>query len=251
MKELNVAIKSAKESGKILMIYFDKTIKINRKSDNSPVTIADRKSERKIASIINKYFPEHNILAEEFRYKQTNSHYKWIIDPLDGTKNFIRGVPFFGNCIALEKNGKIVAGVVNMPAINLFAYASSGNGSFINGKKVKVSNVNQLSDAFLSFGSVNSFLDIHKNQFNTLIKSCYGHRGFGDTLMCLLLAQGHLDIVLDYFLNSWDIAALKIIIEEAGGRVTDFKGNNNIYSGNCIATNGKLHEKVLKIFNKK
>lgn len=250
MKELEVAIRAAKESGKILQKYFNKGIKINKKPDKSPVTIADKESEKAIILIIKKYFPEHNFLCEEFKYKKTNFPYRWIIDPLDGTRNFVRGMPFFGNCIALEKDGKVIVGVINMPALNLFAYASLGNGAFVNGKRIKVSKINKIEDAFLCFGSIENYLRLYKNQFYNLIKSCHGHRGFGDTLMFLLLAQGNVDIVLD-MVYPWDIAAAKIVIEEAGGKMTDFKGKNTIYSTNCIATNGKLHNEVLKIFYKK
>ncbi len=251
MNELNVAIKAAKESGKVLMSYHNRNIKINKKADDSPVTIADKESEKRIVSTIKKNFPNHNILAEEDYYKKTDSEYKWIIDPLDGTRNFIRGMPFFGNCIALEKDGKVIVGVINMPALNLFAYASLGNGAFVNGNKVNVSNVSKLKDAFLSFGSPWNFINFHKNQLTNLINSCYSHRGYGDTLHYILLAQGCVDIAVECDVEPWDIAASKIIVEEACGKVTDFNGNNTIYSGKCIATNGKLHDKVVKIFNKK
>lgn len=249
MKELDVAIKAGKESGEILMKYFKKNVKVMEKTDRSPVTIADKQSEKKIILAIKKYFPDHNFLCEEFKYKKTNSEYKWIIDPLDGTRNFVRDVPFFGNCIALEKDEKVVVGVINMPALNLFAYASFGNGAFINGKRVKVSKINKIEDAFLCFGSVEEYLRLYKNQFYNLIKSCHGHRGFGDTLMFLLLAQGCADIVIDT-VYPWDIAAAKIIVEEAGGKLTDFNGNDTIYSGQSVATNRLLHKDVLKIFKK-
>ena len=249
MKEIDVAIKAGKGSGKILMKYFKKNVKVGKKTDRSPVTIADKQSEKKIILTIKKYFPNHNFLCEEFKYKKTNSEYKWIIDPLDGTRNFVRNTPFFGNCIALEKDGKVIVGVINMPALNLFAYSSLGNGAFVNGKRIKVSNVNKIEDAFLCFGSIENYLRLYKNQFYNLIKSCHGHRDFGDTLMFLLLAQGYADIILD-MVHPWDIAAAKIIIEEAGGKMTDFKGKDTIYSGHTIATNGKLHKKVLNIFKK-
>ena len=249
MKDLDVAIEAAKESGKILMKYFNKNVKSEKKADNSPVTIADKESERKIVSIIKKYFPGHNFLCEEFEYEKTNSPYKWIIDPLDGTRNFVRGNSIFGSFIALEKDGKIIAGAVNIPAMNIFAYASLGNGAFINGKKAKVSGVSELKGAYLSFGDIKNFLKDYNNRFTKLVDSCDFNRGYGDALHYLLLAQGSLDIAME-FVKPWDIAALKIIIEEAGGKVTNLQGNDTIYSGHCVATNGKLHNKGLEILRK-
>lgn len=249
MKELKVAIKAAKESGKILQKYFNKNIKVNKKADDSPVTIADKESEKRIVSTIKKKFPNHNILAEENDYKKTDSGYKWIIDPLDGTRNFVRGISFFGNCIALEERGKIIVGVINMPAMNLFAYASSGNGAFINGRKVNVSRIKNIKDSFVSFGNIDTLRKDYDKQLSYLLRTCYSHRGFGDTLNYVLLAQGAIDIVLD-FVYPWDVAAAKIIVEEAGGKLTDFNGANTIYGRNCIATNDRLHNEIVKIFNK-
>lgn len=245
MRELDVAIKAAKESGKILMKGWNKDNKIFTKKDKSPYTNVDRESESEIFQIIKTQFPEHDFLGEEWLYPKTGSRYKWIIDPLDGTRNFIRKMPFFGNSVALEKDGKIIVGVIDMPALNLFAYASKDSGAYINGKKIKVSETKKINHAFLSFGSIEKY----GKPFHNLINSCDSHRGYGDTLMFLLLAQGKVDIVLDC-VQPWDIAAAKIIIEEAGGKMTDFNGNETIYSDTTLATNGKLHNKVLEILRK-
>ncbi len=248
-KERKTAIKAAKESGKILMKYYNGKFEIEKKPDNSPVTVADKESEKKIVSTIKKEFQNHNFLGEEFKYDETDSDCRWIIDPLDGTRNFVRKMPFFGNIIALEKNRKIILGVINMPAMRLFAYAEKGKGAFVNGKKVTVSRINDLNNSFVSFGDIGGLRKYHDTSFFNLIRSCYSHRGFGDTIHFLLLALGYVDIVLDSG-HAWDLSAPKIIIEEAGGKVTDFKGNSTIYGRNCIATNGILHDEVLKLFNK-
>ncbi|HLC64589.1 MAG TPA: inositol monophosphatase family protein [Candidatus Nanoarchaeia archaeon] len=249
--ELKIAIKAAKESGKILNSFLHKDVRVKKKSDNSPVTIADKESEKKIVSIIKNHFPDHNILAEEFAYNKTDSRYKWIIDPLDGTRNFMRRIPFFGNSIALEKAGKVVVGVINMPAMNLLAYAEAGRGSFLNGKKIRVSDVDEIRNSFLSFGNVDRFYQHgYSKQFSKLVNTCYSHRGFGDVLNYVFLAQGLVDIVVE-FAKPWDIAAAKVIVEEAGGNLTDFNGNDSIYSGNSLATNGKLHGKGLAIMRAK
>ncbi len=250
MKELKVAIEAAKESGKILGSYFRTNLKVHTKADQSPVTKADKESEKKIVSIIREHFQDHNILGEEFSYKKTNSEFKWIIDPLDMTKNFIRGVPFFSNFIALERKGKIIAGVISMPAMNILAYASYGKGSFVNNKKVKVSKIKDISEAFMVFGDIDARgLAPYEKQFFDLINKCKFSRGYGDALGYILLAQGYVDVAFDRP-KPWDIAPGKIIVEEAGGKVTDFAGNDTIYSGNSIATNGMLHDIILEVLKK-
>ena len=246
MKELKVAIKAAKESGKILMRHFNSNVKVDVKPDGTLVTIADRESEKKIVSIIKKSFPDHNFLCEEFKYKQTDSEYKWIIDPLDGTSSFVRGIPFFGNFIGLEKKGEIIAGCINMPAMKLFGYAARAKGAFVNGMRIKVSNVGSMENSFVAFGKIK-----YKYPYRPLLEileRCGSQKGYGDILGHVLLAKGSVDVVIDSTSKPWDIAAVKIIVEEAGGKLTDFDGNDTIYSGNSIATNGLLHDEVLKIF---
>ncbi|MDI6721254.1 MAG: inositol monophosphatase family protein [Candidatus Aenigmarchaeota archaeon] len=232
MKELDVAIKAARESGKILNRYFRKSLKVDRKRDATPVTIADRESEKKIVSIIRKSFPDHNFLGSEFT---------WIIDPLDMTKNFVRGIPLFSNFITMEKDSKIIAVAY---AMNIMAYAAVGKGTFVNGKKAKVSNIKDMSDAFVVFGDVHEEgTRPYTSQFFEVINKCYYNRSYGDGLGYILLAQGDVDIFLDRG-KPWDVAAGKIIIEETGGRDT-------IYSSSIIATNRRLHEAVLNIFGKR
>ncbi len=252
MKELNVAIKAAKEAGKIINRYFDSNLKVEIKADNSPVTVADKEAEKKIVSVIKKHFPDHNFLGEEFTYQQTDSEYKWIIDPIDGTKNFIRKVPFFGTFIALEKNNKIITGVVHLPKMNILAYATKGKGCFINGKKAKVSRISRLEDAFFVYGDIDEYYS--KNYDKELMKmvaKCARHRGFGQQWGCIFLAQGSVDVDLNLKAKPWDVAAQKIIIEEAGGKLTDIEGKDTIYSGDYLATNKKLHEEVLSIFRER
>ena len=247
MKEIDVAMKAAGESGKILMRYYKKKFITNMKPDNTPVTNIDRLSEKEIVSIIKKEFPDHNFLGEEFKYTDTCSEFKWIIDPLDGTKQFVRGTPFFGCMIGLERNGKIIAGVVNMPALKIFACASKGKGAFVNGKRAKVSKISNLRESFVTFGEIRKDYPYTKSLLN-LLDCCMTQKGFGDILGYVLLAQGSVDVIVDQPFP-WDIAAVKIIVEESGGKVTDFNGKDTIYSRNTISTNGKLHEDVLKIMN--
>ncbi|MBS3053734.1 MAG: inositol monophosphatase [Candidatus Aenigmarchaeota archaeon] len=252
MKELKVAIQAAKEAGNIINRYFDSNLKVEKKADNSPVTIADKEAEKKIVSIIKKHFPDHNFLGEEFPYQQTDSEYKWIIDPIDGTKNFIRKVPFFATFIALEKDGKVVAGVINMPKFNILAYAAKGKGCFVNQKRAKVSRTQRLEDSFFVFDDVDRYYKKHYDrQFMKIITNCARHRGFGQQMGCILLAQGSVDIMLNLNLKPWDVAAQKIIIEEAGGKLTDIEGKDTIFSQDYLTTNGKLHDTILGFFAKR
>lgn len=251
MKELDVAIKAAKKAGNVMMNYYQKQYSTYTKDDLSPVTDADRECEQTIVSIIKKHFPEHNFLGEEFKYEQTKSPFKWIIDPIDGTKVFIRKMPYFGCSIGLEKEGKIIVGAIYAPMMNMLAYASKGNGAYLNDKKIKVSDVKKIEDSFLIMGDIHkSFNAGYGKQYIELLKKCNGYRGYADLAGIMFVASGSADIMLIESHGPWDIAAAKIIIEEAGGKVTDFEGKNTIYSGKSILTNGKLHDEVIKIFRK-
>ncbi len=232
----------------MLKKYFRKGVKVTNKPDKSPVTIADKECERKIVSTIKKHFPDHNILGEEFSYKETDSEFKWIIDPLDMTSNFVRGIPFYSNFVALERNGKVIAGVINMPELDLFAYAGAGKGAFVNNKRVHVSRTKKLYDAYILHGSTNrKATRPYSKRISNLIDQCHFNRGYGDGLGYILLAKGNVDILLDRG-KPWDLAPGKIIIEEAGGKVTDFNGKEGIYGKPCVvATNGLLHKSALKI----
>ena len=250
-KELDVAIKAAKESGKILKKYFGKDFGIYKKSDSTPVTDVDRLAEKKIVSIIKIHFPNHNFLGEEFKYEKTNSEFKWIIDPIDGTKHFIRKLPFYGTSIGLEKNGKIILGVIYMPSLGLLGHAALNSGAFVNGKRVKVSEINKIEDSYVTFGDINNVVEMeYIDNLLELTKLAESNRGFADVYGYLMVAQGNVDIFTDTA-SPWDIAAAKIIIEEAGGKMTDLNGKDTIYSGNALATNGKLHDEVLKILKRK
>ncbi len=248
MDYLQVAIKASLESGKILRKHFKRGVKPLNKSDGSPVTIADKESEKKIVSIIRAHFPDHNILGEEFTYEKTDSEFKWIIDPLDMTKNFFRGVPFYSNLIALEKKGKVISGVINLPEINMLAYATIGKGAFVNGKRAHVSKTKALDQSFIVFGDIDKHATAPytRGTFD-LIDMCRFNRGYGDALGYVLLAKGNVDIMLDRG-KPWDVAPGKIIVEEAGGKFTDYSGNDTIYGkGPSIATNGILHNRALKL----
>ncbi|MDO8428826.1 MAG: inositol monophosphatase [Candidatus Diapherotrites archaeon] len=247
-QEKDAAVRAALAAGKIQMNYFRQNPKTEIKEDGSPVTIADQLSEKKILEILKYEFPLHGFLAEESGETNSSAENVWIIDPLDGTKDFVRGLPWFGPLIALQKKGEIVVGVIHLPYVNETIWAIKGKGVFIGNKKLQVSKVSSLSQATIAQGNLSSFTK--RNYLNFLsdlsLKSFHmrtADNGYGYSY----LAQGFLDGLMEAAVKPWDIAAGKIIIEEAGGKVTDFNGVNSIYSGNIIAGNKNIHAELLSL----
>lgn len=244
------ALKTVQKANLITLKYFSKKIKHRLKENLSPVTTADIKSENFIISRIKEKFPEHSILAEESGNNDSGNDFKWLVDPIDGTKNFMRKYPFWGTLLALEYCGEIVMGIISMPAMNETIYASRGNGCFADKKRVKVSKVKKVSDSYLIHGGLNYiFSQPYRKNFIELVNSTNYDRGFGDCHGHTLIIKGQAEIMVDPHVSPWDVAPVKICIEEAGGRFTDIIGNNTIYSGSALVTNGKVHEEALKILN--
>ncbi len=246
--ELKVAIEAAKIGAKVALEYFNKTLDIMLKPDNSPVTQADKEAEKTIKEVICSSYPSSDFLAEE-TVKTSLGNDFWVIDPIDGTKNFIRGLPFWGVEIAYVKNGEILLGVIYSPCFNELLYAEKGQGAYFNGKRTSVSKTAKLSEAFLVHGTINYF-EQRIPQFLKLLKGIYRDRGFGDLYGYGLVAQGKADIMMDARNGPWDIAPIKVIIEEAGGRVTNFEGKDwQLTDSTAVATNGLLHDEVIRILN--
>lgn len=246
---LKVAIEAVKRAEEVILAHFKPNIEVSLKDDKTPVTIADTEAEKIIISTIRQAFPTHDFLGEESGIRVPKSDYLWIIDPIDGTKNYIRGIPLFTTEIALMEKGKLVLGVSNAPALKDLMYAQKGQGAYSNDKPVHVSS-RDLKDSYMSFGDLTKFQQ--NNELEALLRidqEIQGSRGFGDCWSYHLLAQGKIDIMIEHP-KIWDIAAVSVIVEEAGGKVTDFKGqpvNLNITSS--LATNGKLHEAILAYLN--
>lgn len=248
-KFLKVAIEAAKKSEKMIMRHWRGRITYSLKEDMSPVTVADKEAEEAIIKIIKKNFPDHGILGEETG-KKAGGEYTWYIDPIDGTKNYMRNIPIFGTQIALIKNGEVIAGVSNAPALKEMMYAEKGHGTFLNGKKVRVSKTDKIEKSYLIYGELVHF---EKNKLLgnliSLSKNAMCCRGIGDFWSYHLVAQGKADAMFEAHTKIWDIAALKLIVEEAGGRMTDINGkqiDENVRS--AIATNSRIHDKVISYF---
>lgn len=239
----------ADETGKIIRQYYRTNISIEIKSDESPVTIADKKSEEKMRELIMKEFPTHGIIGEEFGEHNTSAEYKWILDPIDGTKSFVCGVPMFGTLIALTKNDEPILGVINQPILNEYLIGDNLSAE-LNGKKAEVRKCKELSSAIL-LASDHLTFGKYQNQpgFENLIRKVKYYRMWGDCYGYTLLANGFADIMIDPIMNKWDLAALIPVINGAGGKITDYYGNDPMKGNSIVATAGLLHDEVIKIIN--
>lgn len=248
---IKIALDAVEKAENVVMKYYNslRQDEIDIKPDASPVTIADREAQAIIVETIKSQFPGHKFLGEEDSVEESGE-YVWVIDPIDGTKNFIRQIPLFGIELALLHKGEIILGVSDMPLMNELLYAEKGNGAFLKDKPISVSNIDKLEDSYMSFGSHISFRNNKlEERFDDLDSNVRWSRGIGDAYSYHLLAQGRIEIVIEAGTKIWDIAALKIIVEEAGGTVSDFEGNPITQkSTQCIATNGKIHDEVTEIF---
>lgn len=246
-KLLEVAIEAAKKAEKIILKYYKEDIEADIKSDLSPVTKADVESEKEIVAIIKNQFPDHGFLGEESAKSIKKDGYLWIIDPIDGTMNYVRKIPLFATQLALMKDGELILGVSNAPALKELMYAQKGSGAYCNGHRIRISSIKDLKKSYMLFGGVEQFAqcDLLKNLV-FLANNTQGHRGIGDFWSYHFLAQGKADIMIEAKTKIWDIAALKVIVEEAGGKMTDIKGNKvDLNTNSILATNGKLHQEVL------
>ena len=248
-------LNAVEAGGAQLKHFFNGQFKIyNKEGLNNLVTEADHASEKAIIEIIQKEFPDHFILSEESGEIATSSEYKWIIDPIDGTVNFANGLPVCCVSIGLEKNGIIILGAVYNPVMNEFYFAEKNNGALLNDKKITVSNKPNLLNSFLATGFPYTYLDSPNGPiqvFEKLIRKGIPIRRLGSAALDLCwVAAGRFDGFYEHNLNAWDSAAGFLIVEEAGGIVTDFKGQYySPYQPHLIATNGLIHDQLLNIVN--
>lgn len=252
MDYLETAIDLSRAAGDILNFYAGRDKLVEFKGQANLVTVADRKSEELIISGILARYPTHSILAEESGITQPGAAVQWIIDPLDGTTNFAHGYPFYCVSIAVEENGEILCGVVYDPVRDEMYTASRGYGAFCNGEPIRVSDVNVLSRALLITGfpyNFREYLETVVSQFQKfLVASQAVRRGGSAALDLCYVACGRLDGFWELYLQPWDTAAGRIILEEAGGKVTNFKGVPfSVYMKEILASNGRLHEEMMGV----
>jgi histidinol phosphatase-like enzyme (inositol monophosphatase family) len=235
-------------SGKIIGSYYRTPINIETKSDQSPVTVADKKAEEFLRNEIMKEFPDHGILGEEFGEINPDREYKWVIDPIDGTKSFICGTPLFGTLIALLKDGKPILGAINLPVLNELV-TGDNKTTTLNDRPVSVRECSKLSDAVLLTTDLMTFDDTTHKGFKSIMSKVKMIRGWGDCYGYYLVASGFADIMIDPVMSVWDKMALIPVIRGAGGMITDMKGNDPIEGTSIIASAKGIHSEVIKVIN--
>jgi histidinol-phosphatase len=246
-KRLETAIAAARAAGEVALRYFRTGLTVQYKHDRSPVTRADQECEQRIVEALRGAFPDYGIVGEEFG-ETGDSHRRWIIDPIDGTKNFIRGIPYFATLIGLEEDGQVTAGVIYAPAVDDLLYAQKGCGTFDATGRLRVSSVGSLRQGMVVFGGIDAFRQAGRwDGFERLVRASGRQRGFGDYFGHTFVARGQAEAMIEVDLKPWDLAAIKIIVEEAGGRFTDFTGTATIYGGTAVASNGLVHDEVLSL----
>ncbi|HSP14322.1 MAG TPA: inositol monophosphatase family protein [Thermoanaerobaculia bacterium] len=241
--DLSLALSLADAADEITMRYFQsETLSVRTKGDRTPVSEADEAVERMIRERLGRERPGDGIVGEEFGTSGSGKR-RWIVDPIDGTKNYVRGVPVFGTLIALDG----IAGVISAPAMNRRWWALRGEGAFCNGKRIAVSPVASIGEASIGYDSITDF-DANglTSQFLELVRQCSRSRGFGDFWSHVLVAEGALDIAIEPAVSHWDMAAVQVIVEEAGGRFTNLRGEARADAGSGVSTNGLLHDEVLR-----
>lgn len=253
-QRLDLAIQLAREAGGIVMQYYRRSdLAVERKADDSPVTAADRGAEEHLRRRIAEGFPEDGILGEEFPERPGTSGFRWILDPIDGTKSFIHGVPLFGTMVAVEQEGRSVLGVIRIPALDECVYAAEGQGAWYETqggppRPARVSSCARLSETLFLTSEVANFTAIERRDvYDRLEAAARLSRSWGDCFGYLMVATGRAELMVDPVMNVWDAAAVQPIVEEAGGTFTDWQGRRTIYSGQGIATNGLILDEVLAI----
>lgn len=247
--ELVFALSLADESRRIIRGHFGSHMKVEWKGDNTPVTLADRGVEEALRDRMTRETPGYGVIGEEFGTSPGATGREWVIDPIDGTKAFIHGVPLFGTLIALLENGKPVLGIIDLPALGERVWATTGGGCFRNGAACRVSNVSRLDEALVLDGSVTTMERLgHGEAWAGIRQAARLHRGWGDCYGHFLVATGGAEVMADPVVEIWDIAPMAVILPEAGGRFTSITGESSITHRSGVSSNGALHDAVLSAF---
>jgi histidinol-phosphatase len=243
-----LAVETAHKAGQLALRYFDGSFTVEWKPDCSPVTIADRAAEQLLRQTLLDAFPTDGFLGEEFGDTPGTSGFRWIIDPIDGTRSFVRGIPLWATLVGLEYKDEQIAGIVDAPALGHAYRALRGDGAYRNDSRIHVSEVHDLSQALVFYSSLSWFIKAgHQETFLEMVRRTERTRGFGDFYGFVLVAQGSGELMIEHGVHAWDVAALKPLIEEAGGRFSDWQGGASIHRPDVIVSNGKLHDAALAI----
>jgi histidinol-phosphatase len=245
------------ETDEIARASFRRELQISTKPDRTLVTQVDRTIETRIRERVAAAHPGHGVLGEEEGESDTGADVRWIVDPIDGTHNFVRGIPLFGTLLAMERDGELQAGVVSAPALRERWFAWRGGGAWARGsaatgtepaRRIRTSGVTRIEDAQVLYGSGSSIVDSGLAPgFGTLLRRAWRERGFGDFWGYALVAEGAAETMVELGVSAWDLAAPQVVIEEAGGRVTDYGGRRTIHGRSIVASNGLLHDEILAV----
>jgi histidinol-phosphatase len=244
---LATALEAARAAADVVRHYYQSNLAITIKADKSPVTEADVETEKTIRSIIAARFPDHGFYGEETGSSHLDAECVWVVDPIDGTKAFVREYPMFSTQIAMMRGGRLVVGVSSAPAYGELAYGEIGVGAWLNERPIRVSEVGTIEDAALSSGNLKTLATGPRwPAYGRLVGRVSRIRGYGDFLHYHLLASGKIDAVVESDVNVLDVGACAVIVEAAGGRFTDLEGKPfGLRSTSVLATNGRLHDPVL------
>jgi histidinol-phosphatase len=251
-KAMETARRAVEAASAASLAHFRRGVRVEVKPDRTPVTQADRDSEAAILSVVRAAFPDHGFLGEETGEHAGAPSTRWIVDPLDGTKGFTRGRTFWGALVALEHEGRIAAGAMALPALGETYWAARGLGAWMRARDaapvpLRVSRVASWADATLSYGEPHVlFRPPVLERIAALALSAQTARCYGDLAGCALVLQGKAEAWVEAGVRIWDLAPLQILVEEAGGTFTDLEGKATHASGSCVASNGLLHEHVLR-----
>ena len=244
---LDAALDAARAAAEVIRRYYQRNLEVVIKADKSPVTQADVETEQVIRKVIGERFPSHGFYGEETGQSAIDAEYLWLVDPIDGTKAFVREYPFFSTQIALMQRGRLILGVSSAPVYGELAWGEIGQGAYLNDKPIRVSDLDTIEASALSAGNLKSLANSERwGKFGKLVARAHRIRGYGDFLHYHLLAAGKIDAVIESDVSILDIAALSVIVEAAGGKFTDLQGGAlTLDTTTVLASNGKLHSAVL------
>lgn len=243
-----LAVEAARRAGDLARTYYESTFEIELKPDASPVTVADKGAEELIRTLVAQHFPDDGFLGEEFGDQPGGSGFRWVIDPIDGTRSFVRHIPIWATLIGLEYEGEQVGGIAYVPVLGQMYRALRGDGAYMNDRRVRVSDVGKLADSLLCYSSLTWFTKAGREKtFLELANRTHRQRGFGDFYGFVLVAEGAADLMVEHGVHTWDVSGLKAIVEEAGGTFSDWDGTPTTERPDVIASNGKVHAEALKI----
>ncbi|MCC7535553.1 MAG: hypothetical protein HUU20_06465 [Pirellulales bacterium] len=247
-RALSALVDEVCRAGEEALSLFRAGVLIEKKPDRSPVTNADQRVEARLRGFLARTFPDHGFLGEESGESEGKAAFRWIVDPIDGTRAFMRGLPSWSLLVGLEAEGVPVVGVSLLPALGALFVGVRGDGATRDGRPLRVSSIERLEDAMIMHGGLEQFTEQGRSQMLIeLGRRAYSARGFADMMGHAAVLEGKADAVVDPRVKPWDLCAVAVLLREAGGRLTDFNGNETIYGGDALATNGRIHDELLAL----